>query len=282
MYGLESLNTPATFCGLSIAGATYSGSYSFGVYGGEIAVGAGNGLCVVEGRIMTLALENVAVSGTAVVYSNGITAENSSIVFPGAWSPTGLTVPGGFIDLTNATSNTVVFGAAGVGLPTYTTRSAGTKLVLYPQISGSSVDYGMGVAGNTLWFSIPTANSGFFDWYTGTTLLASLNGTGLLTTSAEQSAGTKYTVTGCSTTGAIGGASAGSFASGTSGTCTPVVTMGGASAVTSNNGWSCWMSNETHPGTTNLLQQTATSPTTATFSGTTVSGDVLVFGCVGY
>lgn len=91
------------------------------------------------------------------------------------------------------------------------------------------------------------------------------------------SVGTKFTISGCSTSSTVGGTSAGKFVSGTAGTCTPVVTMGGQTAP---NGWACYMSDRTTPA--NLISQTADSTTTATFSGTTLLNDVLSFGCIAY
>jgi hypothetical protein len=94
-----------------------------------------------------------------------------------------------------------------------------------------------------------------------------------------QTAGTKFTATGCSNSTTVGGASSGKFTSGTTGTCTVVITLNGATGATANNGWSCFVNNQT---TANLMRQTASSTTTATISGTTVSGDVISFGCIAY
>lgn len=96
------------------------------------------------------------------------------------------------------------------------------------------------------------------------------------------SRGTMFTATGCTVSALTGGSAAGVMTSGTTGTCTPVVTLSGALGATAPNGWSCYMQNRTHPGTTNAMYQTASSTTTATFSGTTVSGDVMSFECTGY
>jgi hypothetical protein len=125
------------------------------------------------------------------------------------------------------------------------------------------------------------ATSGFSAmWYGGTTPIAFIRGDGLSASSGYLSEGTKFTTTGCSVSATTGGATAGTITSGTSGTCTPVVTMAGASGLTAATGWSCWMNDETTPA--DVMHQTAHSTTTATFSGTTVSGDVLSFGCEGY
>jgi hypothetical protein len=83
------------------------------------------------------------------------------------------------IALTNTTSNWMYWGSAGTDAPTFTTRSAGTKLVLYPALSGSYTDYAIGINSGTLWYSLPSYDSGqYFKWYGGTTQIASLGGTG--------------------------------------------------------------------------------------------------------
>lgn len=91
--------------------------------------------------------------------------------------------------------------------------------------------------------------------------------------------GTTFTVSGCSSSAPVGGAAAGQFTSGTTGVCTATVTINGATGATAPTGWSCWSADET---TGNLFRQTSSSTTTATFSGTTVTSDVITFGCVGY
>lgn len=84
------------------------------------------------------------------------------------------------LSLTNATSNLITFNNVGTGNPTFNTRSVGTKLVLYPALSTTMADYAIGISSNTLWNSVPdTTNS--FKWYGGTTLAATLTGTGSLT-----------------------------------------------------------------------------------------------------
>jgi hypothetical protein len=91
--------------------------------------------------------------------------------------------------------------------------------------------------------------------------------------------GTKFTSNaGCSETALVGGATAGSFTSGTTGTCTVTITMGGSA--TAPNGWACFANDLTTPSDT--IKQTATSTTTATLSGTTVSGDAINFSCTGF
>lgn len=75
---------------------------------------------------------------------------------------------------------------------------------------------------------------------------------------------------------ASGGASAGKFASGTTGTCTVTITPG----ITATNGFTCDAHDLTTPA--DVINQTATSTTTATISGTTASGDVVTWKCAAF
>lgn len=92
--------------------------------------------------------------------------------------------------------------------------------------------------------------------------------------------GTKFTTSGCSVSATTGGATAGTYTSGTTGACTVVITMNGATGLTAPNGWSCSASDITTAS--DLITQTAVSATTATLAGTTVSGDIIIFNCMGY
>lgn len=93
---------------------------------------------------------------------------------------TGLTTFSNSIALINGTSNLLQFNAAGIAAPTFTTRSAGTKIVLFPQTTGSTVDYALGIeSGGYLWSSCPgPVSTAGFKWYGGTTLAATLTGVG--------------------------------------------------------------------------------------------------------
>ena len=91
---------------------------------------------------------------------------------------------------------------------------------------------------------------------------------------------TKFTATGCSLSATVGSGNVGRFTSGTTGTCTAVITINGATGLAAPNGWNCWASDRTTPA--DVIIQTADSTTTATISGTTVSGDIISFGCQPY
>ena len=103
--------------------------------------------------------------------NNNFTVDNSGNVNAIAGTFTGQ------INLINSGSNFIVFNAAGLAPPSYTTRSIGTKIVLYPDIGSSTVDCGIGLSNNGLWNSVPNSSFGFA-WYAGATSIATLNGIG--------------------------------------------------------------------------------------------------------
>jgi hypothetical protein len=84
------------------------------------------------------------------------------------------------LTLSGTTNNWIGFNTNGVAAPAFTTRSAGTKIVLYPQVGASSADYALGIEGSTLWSSVGTT-SHQFKWYGGTTQAMLLSGGGNLT-----------------------------------------------------------------------------------------------------
>lgn len=83
------------------------------------------------------------------------------------------------------------------------------------------------------------------------------------------------TVTGCSSS-AVTGYQSGTFTSGVTGSCTPVLAIGGSAAMAAPVTWACSFSNQT---TANLFRQTAATNKTITGAGTTVSGDVISYSC---
>lgn len=103
--------------------------------------------------------------------------------------------------------------------------------------------------------------------------------TGFSYSAGMASVGTKFTASGCTNSTTVGGATAGSYHSGTTGTCTVTITMG--NSLSAPNGWDCTANDQTTPAD---KQQTISggSQTTAVLSGTTASGDVISFHCIGY
>jgi hypothetical protein len=98
-------------------------------------------------------------------------------------------------------------------------------------------------------------------------------------TGSVMSNGTTFTASGCTNSTLVGGATKGSYVSGTTGVCAVTVTMGNSQTAT--HGWACSVSDVTTPADTQS-QTGAASTTTASFTGTTVSGDRIVFSCDGY
>jgi hypothetical protein len=89
----------------------------------------------------------------------------------------------GDITLYNSTSQTIFFAGAGSAIPAFTTRSAGTKLVLKPSISGSSVDFGVGISANEMWYSVDNSSSKH-SFYAGITKHAEIGSNGVTTVQA--------------------------------------------------------------------------------------------------
>lgn len=137
-------------------------------------------------------------------------------------------------------------------------------------IAGSEGTISTGVVPGNL--SLQTANS------SGTlTTALKIDSTQKTSVVGLQSIGTTFTISGCNTSSLTGGSTAGKFTSGTNGTCTAVITLGG---LTATNGWACFANDLT----TNAdhLYQTATTTTTATLVGTTATSDIINFTCMGY
>lgn len=103
----------------------------------------------------------------------------------------------------NATSNWIQWPAVGSAVPTFTTRSVGTRLVLYPNLDGSHADFAIGINPGVLWFGVPTTSESF-TWYGGTSVAATLTGTGSLQLVGGISVGTTVTTTGILTPPGLG------------------------------------------------------------------------------
>jgi hypothetical protein len=135
---------------------------------------------------------NVTVIGSAT-HSNQIISTQANNSADGS----------GQLYLNGATGNRIDFNVNGGSAPTFTTRSVGTKLVLYPQISASTVDHGIGVESGATWFSVPNSSSTGFKFYAGTTSVITLGSAGDITLSGgiKTAAGSQLTFT--NTTSAV-------------------------------------------------------------------------------
>lgn len=63
----------------------------------------------------------------------------------------------------------------GYGAPTVSTRSVGTRMVLWDGLTETTADYALGIDDGTLWFSVPELTN-TFKWYTKTTEQMKLTG----------------------------------------------------------------------------------------------------------
>jgi len=71
----------------------------------------------------------------------------------------------------------IYIDAGGFNVPTVTNRSAGTKIVLYPALGATTIDYGIGVENRNVWFTTERATSTYgFKWYGAATRVAELDG----------------------------------------------------------------------------------------------------------
>ena len=157
------------------SGSTYTGAstltVSYNTVGAPSTGGTG------ASGTWGISISGSAASATTATNQSGGTVTATTGSFSGTITSS---VGGNAISFTNATSNWILWPAFGVAAPTFTTRSVGTKLVLYPDLGASAADYALGIESNTLWSSVPNTSSQF-KWYGGTTTAATLTGAGALT-----------------------------------------------------------------------------------------------------
>jgi len=154
--------------------ATTNGGTNLTSFTANGLVYASSTSALATGSAFTFDGTNVSTTGQVISTKTGSSADGSGQVY-----------------LNGATSNRVEWNTSGTGTPAFTTRSDGTKALLYPAISGSQVDYAIGISAATLWSSVPVNSSSFyFKWYGGETQVASLDGTGAFTAVGGISGGT--------------------------------------------------------------------------------------------
>lgn len=105
------------------------------------------------------------------------------------------TTGSGQIYLNGTTGNRIDFNTNGVAPPDVTTRSAGTKICLYPIMNGTQGDYAIGIDNSTFWQSLPSANDRF-KWYGGDNEIASLDGNGNFSCAGGITGGNSFTLSG--------------------------------------------------------------------------------------
>jgi hypothetical protein len=98
----------------------------------------------------------------------------------GTTSPTKKIETGGIspsVYFNGTTSNLLEYNMQGVAPPSFTTRSNGTKIALYPGVSATTAEYALGIDASTFWLSVPN-NTGTFKFYSGTSEIMRIMGTG--------------------------------------------------------------------------------------------------------
>ena len=143
-------------------------------------------LAIADENVTTLNIGGAATALTLGATTGTLTLRNATVTTPGQIISTrggSATTGDGQIYLNGSTSNRIDWNTNGTGGPSLTTRSAGTKLVLYPAISGSTVDYAIGIDSATMWSSVAENSNSFnFKWFGGDIVVANLSGTGNFTT----------------------------------------------------------------------------------------------------
>jgi hypothetical protein len=107
----------------------------------------------------------------------------------------------GSINLNGSLGNYIYYNIRGLGSPTISTRSYGTKLVIYPSLSATSVDYAIGMDDDALWYSSSLPGTKH-RWYCGTIVSMTLNAN-ILTLPAALSVGTSISTNTLTATGNI-------------------------------------------------------------------------------
>jgi len=173
------------------------------------------------GQVVDATQSNITTVGTLtnVITSGQVTSTGAGNASDG----------GGQLYLNGSGNNRIDYNTNGTGAPATTTRSSGTKITLYPALSGSQTDYAMGIDAATMWSSVPVSSPSFkFKWYGNTTEIANLDGTGNLSVAGNVTAsningnvananyanfaGTAYSVSGANVSGEVANANYASYA----------------------------------------------------------------------
>ena len=195
----QSSNETSSLQRLTVAGvSTFTGQLNAGTISASSLIGTLNNTLTISSPLtgtsynnsgaVTLGINATSANTNNYVVQRGASGEFSSgtITSSGQLITTqanNTATGGGQIYLNGATGNRIDFNGNGVAAPTFATRSAGIKIVLYPALAASSADYGFGIESSTLWSSVPTA-SDQFKWYAGITNIATLSGAGALSVSS--------------------------------------------------------------------------------------------------
>ncbi len=159
----------------------------------DIAIGAGTG--VLWSSVRDASDKFSWYNGDVETLSVSLSSTFLSTVDSGSTTSGSLSVRGGvgvsknlYVGGTLNVDTLAVYNATGLAAPSTTTRSVGTRVVINPALSSTSVDYAIGTETSALWMSVPT--SGSFKMYSGTSAVTTLDTTALrvLNTTASTNA----------------------------------------------------------------------------------------------
>ncbi len=180
---IATLNVSTTQLGWSLTTAAYQMANT----NGSITLGSDGVTTLIGGTVVTnsftatglvtnadLTNSTITLGSTAMSLGSTYTTIAGAITWSGA--ATFSKAAGPQITMSGGTSNWIDTGSAGVGAPTFTTQSAGTKFILYNNLSGASAGVAMGVEAGYYWFGVDATGTGF-KWYAGTTQRMILSGT---------------------------------------------------------------------------------------------------------
>jgi hypothetical protein len=205
---------------LAIRNTTASG-YSSAIFQSSVdtatrgAIGWGNGTAgtaIYQNNMFLYSTTGIVLDGTSVTGSSTAKFAITNNTTLGATSntltsSTGSLTVNGDLHFYNATSSQIAFSSSlPVGAPTFTNRSTGTRMVLYPGVGASAADYAIGMGTTSMWSSVPDS-SAFFRWYHGTSNFMTLSSTVLAisqgTASTSTTTGTLTVSGGVGMTGAL-------------------------------------------------------------------------------
>lgn len=273
-------SSPTVTCQVSVSGSPATGSVSTAAAAGNAYYSAAGSIITADTLIVDSGTGNLAFgaatptlsttatnapltlapNGTGAIIVNVGSAAAPTFQATGSAANTGIALTTTANCMSSVGTVQTCLGPNGVGIGSskmvgWTASNASAALdSAFSRDASSIVDLGSGAQGNT---------------------------TGKLQLSGLISKGTKFTLSSnaCTATTLLGGGSAGSVASGTTGVCAFTVLMG--DSATAPNGWVCRTNDLTTPADT-VTQVLPVSTTSASFSGTTASADVIQFSCTGY
>lgn len=184
----------AYIAGAPIRGTNQTFTNAYGLYIDSLSDIVTNGTVTTASSVYIKNAPTASGIGTitnaySLFVDDGVSRFDGKLILPttsllvGTTDNTFSTSPGsintsGDIVLQNNTRQGIFFNTNGIGIPSITNRSSGSKIILSPQVSGSTVDQAIGISSTANWYSVPDT-SFTHDFYFGTSLRTSLNSTGI-------------------------------------------------------------------------------------------------------